>query len=82
VRTLVSTLGLFEKMDDQKEFSLTGVIQDGKSTPDETIRSIKAQCGWDLKIAPDVRTIGLATVEELALLRLFDPQKFFLTEST
>jgi len=81
VRTLVSTLGLFEKKDDQKEFSLTGVIQDGTSTPDETIRSIKAQCGWDLKIAPDVRTIDLPTVEELALLRLFDPQKFFLTES-
>ena len=81
VRTLVSTLGLFEKMDKQKEFSLTGVIQDGKSTLEEMIRSIKAQCGWDLKISPDVRTIGLPTVEELALLRLFDPQKFFLTES-
>ena len=82
VRTLVSTLGLFEKMDGQKEFSLTGVIQDRKAAPDETIRSIKAQCSWDLKIAPNLRTIGLPTAEELALVRLFDPQKFFLTEST
>ena len=82
VKTLVSTLGLFEKMYDQKEFSLTGVIQDGKSTPDETVRSIQAQCGWDLKVAPSLRTIGLPTAEEMALLRLFDPQKFFLTEST
>ena len=81
VRMLISTLGLFEKIDDRKEFSLTGVIQDGNSTPDEMIRSIRAQSGWDLKIAPDVKTIGLPTVEELALLRLFDPQKFFLTES-
>jgi acyl CoA:acetate/3-ketoacid CoA transferase beta subunit len=82
VKTLVSTLGLFEKIYDQREFSLTGVIQDGKSTPDETIRSIKAQCGWDLKVAPSLRTIGLPTAEEMALLRLFDPQKFFLSEST
>ena len=82
VRMLISTLGLFEKIDDQKEFFLTGIIQDGKSSPDETIRTIQAQCGWDLKIAPDVKTIALPTVEEIALLRLFDPQKFFLSETT
>jgi hypothetical protein len=29
-----------------------------------------------------ISTLGLPTVEKLALLRLFDPQKFFLTEST
>ena len=81
VRTLVSTLGLFEKIDNQKEFTLTGVIQDGRSSAEETVRSIQSQCGWDLKIASSLRTIDLPTLEELALLRLFDPQKFFLTES-
>jgi hypothetical protein len=78
---LVSTLGLFEKIDNQKEFTLTGVIQDGRSSAEETVRSIQSQCGWDLKIASSLRTIDLPTLEELALLRLFDPQKLFLTES-
>ncbi|MDI6755084.1 MAG: CoA-transferase [Thermodesulfobacteriota bacterium] len=80
VRTLVSTLGLFEKINDQKEFTLTGIIQDGNSSPEEIVRSIKSQCGWDLKIASSLKTIDLPTSEELTLLRLFDPQKFFLTE--
>jgi acyl CoA:acetate/3-ketoacid CoA transferase beta subunit len=81
VRTLVSTLGLFEKMDDHREFFLTGIIQNGKDSAEETVRSIKSQCTWDLKIAPNLRTISLPTAEEVALLRLFDPQKFFLSES-
>ena len=81
VRTLVSTLGLFEKVDDHQEFFLTGIIQDGKASAEETVRSIKSQCTWNLKIAPNLRTISLPTAEEVALLRLFDPQKFFLTES-
>jgi len=80
VRTLVSTLGLLEKIENQNEFTLTGIIQDGRSSAEETVRSIQSQCGWDLKIAPGLRTIDLPTPEELALLRLFDPQKFFLTE--
>ena len=81
VRALVSTLGLFEKIADEKEFTLTGVIQDGKSSTEETVRTIKAQCAWDLKMASALKTISLPTGEELALLRLFDPQKYFLTES-
>jgi len=81
VRALVSTLGLFEKIADEKEFTLTGIIQDGKSSTEETVRTIKAQCAWDLKMASALKTISLPTGEELALLRLFDPQKYFLTES-
>jgi len=80
IRTLVTTLGLFEKVEEQKEFSLTGVIEDGKSSPDEIRQAIKGQCQWDLKIVPHLKTIGLPNSAELTLLRLFDPQKFFLTE--
>jgi hypothetical protein len=35
-----------------------------------------------LKIAPQLKIIGTPTLDELALLRLFDPQKIFLTENT
>jgi len=82
VRTLISTLGLFEKINDQNEFCLTGVIQDGKTPTEELVHAIKTQCPWDLPIAPNLKTVSLPTREELALLCLFDPQKFFLTEST
>lgn len=80
VRTLVSTLGLFEKINDQKEFTLTGILQDGNSSREEIVRSIKSQCDWGLKIASSLKIIDLPTSAELALLRLFDPQRFFLTE--
>jgi len=81
VKVAVSTLGLFEKIDDQKEFFLTGIVEDPKISPEETVRAVIAQCGWNLKIAPRLRNIPPPTTEELALLRLFDPQKLFLTES-
>ena len=82
VRTVVTTLGIFEKSDGEEELTLTGIIEDGKSSVEETVRSIRDQCPWDLKIVSPLKTPGLPTAEELALLRLFDPHKFFLTENT
>jgi hypothetical protein len=35
-------------------------------------------CGWPLKIAPDPAPIPPPTSEELRLLRIFDPQRFYL----
>ncbi|NWF55998.1 MAG: glutaconate CoA-transferase [Syntrophaceae bacterium] len=81
VRLVVTTLGVFEKMDGDREFTLTGTLEDGKSSAEERVRAIKEQCRWDLKIAPQPRTLATPTPEELALLRLFDPHKFFLTEN-
>jgi acyl CoA:acetate/3-ketoacid CoA transferase alpha subunit/acyl CoA:acetate/3-ketoacid CoA transferase beta subunit len=82
VRAVVTTLGMFEKVDGEREFALTGVMEDGQSSVEEAVRSIREQCKWDLKIAPRLKTLELPTAEELALLRLFDPHKFFLTENT
>ncbi len=79
MKTLISTLGRFEKIGDDEEFTLTGVIDNGDS-PEEMIRDIRTQCGWDLKVAPEPEMIPPPTGEELALLRLFDPQGFFLSE--
>lgn len=78
MKTLISTLGCFEKRYGEKEFTLTGVIDDGKFTQDELVGTIKSQCGWDLKIASNLKTIPSPDPEELALLRLFDPNRFFL----
>ena len=82
VRILVTTLGIFEKLDGDREFILTGTLEDGKSSTQERVRAIKEQCKWDLKIAPQLKNLGAPTPDELALLRLFDPHKFFLTENS
>lgn len=81
VRTLVTTHGLFEKAEGEEELRLTGILEDGKTELADKIREIKEQCGWELKIISDPRKISLPKDEELTLLRLFDPQKFFLSES-
>jgi acyl CoA:acetate/3-ketoacid CoA transferase beta subunit len=82
VRMVVTTLGMFEKLDGAREFTLTGTLEDGKSSAEEKVRAIRKQCRWDLKIAPRLNIVGVPTLDELALLRLFDPHKFFLTENT
>jgi acyl CoA:acetate/3-ketoacid CoA transferase beta subunit len=81
VRMLVTTLGIFEKLDGDREFTLTAILEDRKSSAEETVRRVREQCQWDLKIAPRLRSVAVPTTDELALLRLFDPQKFFLTEN-
>jgi acyl CoA:acetate/3-ketoacid CoA transferase beta subunit len=81
VRTLVTTHGLFEKAEGEEELRLTGILEDSKTELPDKIRGIKGQCGWELKIISDPRKISLPKDEELTLLRLFDPQKIFLSES-
>jgi len=81
VRALVTTLGLFERPEGEEEFWLTGIIEDGKTSLSDKVREIKEQCGWELRIVSGLKKIPLPNEEELALLRLFDPQKFFLTDS-
>ena len=79
VRTLVSTMGVFEKPEDQSEFILTRYFADrGSRSREEIIRDIKENCGWDLRVAPDPREIAPPTSEELRLLRIFDPRRFYL----
>ena len=82
VRAVVSSLGFFEKLDGDKENSLSGVIEDDKPPAGEIVRTIKEQCKWAPKIISRLKTLGLPTTEELALLRLFDPQEFFLAEGS
>ncbi len=81
-RTLVSTLGVYQKLGDDREFTLTAYFADqlpeGK---DEAIRQIREQCGWDLKVIQDPTVFPLPSSEDLATLRLFDPDRYFLRDS-
>jgi glutaconate CoA-transferase subunit B len=38
---------------------------------------VRANTGWDLKVAPGVRETPAPTAEELAIIRRYDPQGFW-----
>ncbi|RJP54771.1 MAG: hypothetical protein C4549_09270 [Deltaproteobacteria bacterium] len=81
VTTLVSTLGVFEKIGDDKEFTLTGYFPNqGLTTKEDHIRCIKENCGWDLKVSSNPEEIPPPKLEELIMLRMFDPRKYYLGE--
>ena len=76
VRTLVTDRGIFQKQDE--EFVLTNYFPAPTITsPREAISQIRETCGWELKISPQVTEISPPSLEELILLRTFDPQGYF-----
>jgi hypothetical protein len=76
VRTVVTTLGRYEKRDG--ELVLTGYLASAGPDRDAAVREIRARCGWPLRVADDLEALGPPSDEELALLRLFDPDRIFL----
>jgi len=81
IKTLVTTLGVFEKLGNRREFVLTKYFPNPKlPTKEEKIRNIKENCGWDLKVAKFVKEVSPPTLEELMILRLLDPQRFFIRD--
>jgi len=79
IKTMVSDLGIFEKIGNDDEFTLTGYLANNRSaSPEATIANIRKQCGWDLKVSPQIKEIGLPSFEEVMLVRLLDPHHQFL----
>jgi acyl CoA:acetate/3-ketoacid CoA transferase alpha subunit/acyl CoA:acetate/3-ketoacid CoA transferase beta subunit len=78
VKTIVSDMGVFEKLGKDEEFTLTGLhINSRLSSLEEKIRTVRKNCGWDLKVSPDVREMDPPKVEELAMIRCFDPDGLY-----
>ncbi len=79
VRALVSTMGVFEKVGEDKEFTLTKYFDSpGFSSTEEAVRNIRDNCGWDLKVAGEPKKLSPPARDELRLLRVFDPHKYYL----
>lgn len=77
LKTLVSHLGIFEK-GDSDELHLVAVLPGpGPASVAERVEIVKKNCGWELRVAPEVREIPPPSAEELRLLRLLDPERFF-----
>ncbi|MCL5935422.1 MAG: hypothetical protein M1543_02885 [Firmicutes bacterium] len=83
VRTLISTLGVFEKLGLDEEFTLTGYFPGSSfASPEENISHVMENCGWKLKVARDINKVPLPSSEELMTLRLLDPQRYYLGKNT
>lgn len=74
LKAVISTKGVFKKVNNEDELSLTGYFSNNGSEADERqmVESIKADCGWNVKIAPKLEMISPPTPDELLILRLLD----------
>lgn len=76
VKVLVTDMGVFQKVNG--EFVLTSYLPNPTvSSSEEAISQIRQNCGWELKISPQITEISPPSLEELLLLRTFDPQGYF-----
>jgi len=79
VRTVVSDLGVYEKEHEDGALRLAGVF--GNRPEAQAVEAARAACGWDLAVAPRLRRFESPTADELALIRLFDPRRYFLGDA-
>jgi glutaconate CoA-transferase, subunit B len=68
---VITTLGLFRFDAATREMVLASVH------PGATVDEVRAQTGWPLRLAADVAETPPPTVQELAMIRRFDPEGFW-----
>jgi len=78
VSTIVTTLGILERKNG--EFVLTHVLPIEDMSKEEIIRKAVKNTGWELKVADDVKEVPPPTEEELLIIRIYDPDRFYLRE--
>ncbi|MFH0913669.1 MAG: CoA-transferase [Chloroflexota bacterium] len=78
VTTLVSSMGVFEKLGEDPEFTLTGYFAGSPpAKAEDRVREIKENCGWELRVASQLEAIPPPTGEEMRLLGLLGPEGIF-----
>jgi acyl CoA:acetate/3-ketoacid CoA transferase alpha subunit len=78
VKTLVTDVGVFEKIGGEETFTLTTYIPSRpEQTAEKAIAAMRDKVGWELKVSPNLKEAQPAAKEEVTLLRLFDPKGFY-----
>jgi acyl CoA:acetate/3-ketoacid CoA transferase alpha subunit len=78
VKTVVTDVGVFEKIGDRDTLTLTSYVPlKNKRKLGDIIAEIRQKVGWELEVAPNLKKAEPPTDEEITLLRLFDPRGFF-----
>jgi acyl CoA:acetate/3-ketoacid CoA transferase alpha subunit/acyl CoA:acetate/3-ketoacid CoA transferase beta subunit len=76
VSSVVSDHGVYEKPDEHGELVLTRVWS---GVPEaEAVRAAREACGWELRVAPALRRVEPPEPDDLRLILLFDPRRYFL----
>ncbi|MBC7246341.1 MAG: glutaconate CoA-transferase [Actinobacteria bacterium] len=78
VRTVVTTMGVFEKLPGEERLVLTAYFPHAGPDDREAARRIQADCGWEMRAAPQLRRVEPPTLGELHDVRIFDPRRYFL----
>ena len=78
VRTVVSTLGIFEKLDTDSRFTLTAYYPKDGLNKEQIIQELCEGSNWSFKVASEVEEVSPPTRWELDLLRSFDPRRYYL----
>jgi acyl CoA:acetate/3-ketoacid CoA transferase alpha subunit/acyl CoA:acetate/3-ketoacid CoA transferase beta subunit len=79
VRTLVTDVGLFEKLEGRDTFTLTAYLPSQPSdTEAQCMAKIKENVGWTLDVAPALKRLPPGDKQNLTLLRLFDPRGYYI----
>jgi acyl CoA:acetate/3-ketoacid CoA transferase beta subunit len=76
VQSVTTNFGRFERRQD--ELVLTAYTASAGPDRESVVREIRSRCAFDLMVADDLEVLGAPGEEELALLRLFDPDRLFL----
>jgi acyl CoA:acetate/3-ketoacid CoA transferase alpha subunit/acyl CoA:acetate/3-ketoacid CoA transferase beta subunit len=76
VESVTTNFGRFEKR--EGELVLTGYTESAGPDRESVIEEIRSRCAFDLRVAEDLEALGAPSEEELALLRVFDPDRLFL----
>jgi acyl CoA:acetate/3-ketoacid CoA transferase alpha subunit len=78
VTTLVTDVGVFEKIGGEETFTLTTYIpSQPKQAAKEALAGIREKVGWELKVSPNLKEAQPVAKEDVTLLRLFDPKGFY-----
>ncbi len=78
VRTVVTTLGIFEKLDTDSKFTLTAYYPKDGLDKEQLIREIFEGSNWSFEVSNEVEEVSPPTRWELDLLRSFDPRRYYL----
>jgi len=78
ISTVITTRGILRKIDNSDELVLTEYLNPNNQPEEDIISDITRNTGWDLKVAGNVKGISIHSEEKINMLRLLDPNGFFL----
>lgn len=78
VRTLVTDRAVFEKKKDEATFTLTRLSLPAGKGELEALAEVRANCGWQVQVSPDLTILEEPSLSQLKDLRIFDPRRHFL----